>query len=88
MTIMLEKMKRTFINSQKKILFEPTCSFITIILLLYTIICFGMLSAISNAKERKKRKKKLLSIVMINKHTIIENMCLLINNIFALLYYV
>lgn len=84
---MFEKMKRTFINSQKKILFEPTCSFITIILLLYTILCFGMLSAISNAKEKKKRKK-LLSIVMINKHTIIENMCLLINNIFALLYYV
>jgi len=57
MTIMFEKMKRTFINSQKKSLFEPTCSFITIILLLlYTILCFGMLSAISNAKERKKKK--------------------------------
>lgn len=53
---MFEKMKRTFINSQKKILFEPTCSFITIILLLYTILCFGMLSAISNAKEKKKEK--------------------------------
>jgi hypothetical protein len=33
------------------------------------------------SEERRKRRKKLLSIVMINKHTIIENMCLLINNI-------
>lgn len=31
--------------------------------------------------SQRERKEKLLSIVMINKHTIIENMCLLINNI-------
>lgn len=66
MTIMFEKMKRTFINSQKKILFEPTCSFITIILLLYTILCFGMLSAISNANEREREREKKKKEIIVN----------------------
>jgi hypothetical protein len=67
----MEKRKKKNTKTPKEeFSLNPRASFITIILLL---LC-------TTALEMRERKE-LLSIVMINKHTIIENTCLLINNI-------
>lgn len=63
---------------KEKFLFEPTCFFYNnyIVIIIYYYAAFAL----------ELREKKLLSIVMINKHTIIENTCLLINNILPVMY--
>lgn len=65
-------------RSKRKFALNPRASFITIMLLLYIQLVFA-LDADESEREKtnkkpKGKKEKLLSIVMINKHTIIENM--------------